>query len=95
MSSAVEQLAGQIGLKNYQDYTLFEARKVLFKRPIVSVLYSTSSSNEQAICTLSSGDRDLSEVPLHPAGILNTCRQQCRELLLSFSTHLCTPWAMV
>lgn len=28
VSGAVEQLAAQIGLKNYQDYTLFEARKV-------------------------------------------------------------------
>ena len=28
VASAVEQLAGQIGLVNYKDYTLFEARKV-------------------------------------------------------------------
>lgn len=28
VSSAVEQLASQIGLKNYSDYTLFEVRKV-------------------------------------------------------------------
>lgn len=28
MSGAVEQLAHQIGLKNYEEYTLFEARKV-------------------------------------------------------------------
>ena len=28
VSGAVEQLAADIGLKNYQEYTLFEARKV-------------------------------------------------------------------
>lgn len=28
VSSAVEQLANQIGLKNYEEYTLFEAKKV-------------------------------------------------------------------